>query len=282
LTTGILEYFLALLDSPLGAPRSPDNLDEIISYLRQAGQHSHVTTEELRRQKDLHSYADSLRTHGGGLAAARQVLGNRNDHLLWAEGDLRRTNLVKRIFEEVYLGEKLFREEYGEPRLVDHGTGLIHRERVIASKPALAELRQRVAFGIATGRPRKQAAYALETAGILGLFGSLVAFEDIFAAEEKLYEESGQRANLSKPHPFTLLEAARRIRTEHLRCAYIGDTPDDVRAANAAKAEMDFVSIACLAPAKDTEAMRREFERVNADVTVKHPDDLLNWVEKKT
>ena len=64
------------------------------------------------------------------------------------------------------------------------------------------------------------------------------------------------------------------------RCAYIGDTLDDVRAANAAKEDMEFVSIGCLAPAEDKQAMRGEFERVGADVIVDHPDQLVEIIEK--
>ena len=71
-----------------------------------------------------------------------------------------------------------------------------------------------------------------------------------------------------------VLEAVRRIMPERVRCAYIGDTLDDVRAANAAKSEMDFISIGCLAPAADKKGMREEFERTGADVIVEHPDDL--------
>ncbi len=54
-----------------------------------------------------------------------------------------------------------------------------------------------------------------------------------------------------------------------------------MRAANAAKAEMDFVSIGCLAPWEDKPAMRREFERIGADVIVDQPDELIDLIEKE-
>lgn len=280
LTTGILKYFVTLLDAQPQAQRSPESSAEIVAFLRQAGKRINATVETLRQRKDILSFANTLRSEGRGLAAVREILGDRNDDLLFAEGELRRTNLVKRIFEEIYLGEALFSAEYGEMAVVYHGPGLIRRERMIASKPALAELVKRAALGIATGRPRSQAAHALETFGIRNQFRSLVTLEDIIATEQGKFQATGQRVRLGKPHPFALWEAVRRITTARARCAYIGDTPDDVRAANAAKREIDFISIGCLAMAGDKEALRREFERVGADVIVEHPDDLIDLVEK--
>ncbi len=246
LTTALVKYFLSMLA---------------------AGKPITSSVETLRQRKDIPVFAQALRAQGGGLAAVRQILGDRNDDLLSAD-------LVKRIFEEIYLGEELFRAEHGEPPRSHHGDGLIRRERLMMSKGALEQIAARVALGVATGRPRRQAMYALETAGIAPYFRALVAHEDAVAAEQKHFESTGQRASMGKPHPFMLIEAARRITTQHARAAYIGDTLDDVRAANAAKSEMDFVSIACLAPWEDKPAMRREFERVGADVIVEHPDEL--------
>lgn len=279
LTTGLLEYFVAMLDAPALPHTTPRTCGEVIAFLRQAGKHVHTTVESLHAQKNIRAFAETLRAAGGGLAAVRQILGARNAHLIFAEGEVCGRNLVKRIFEEVYLGEKLFRKEYGDARLVYHDDGLIHHEHLIPNPQSLISLRQRVLLGIATGRPRVQARYALEHFNIREHFRALVALEDIYAAEERL----AARRNLSKPHPFTLLEAARRITTrKRARCAYIGDTPDDIRAANAAKRQMDFVAIGCLAAAEDQEALRREFERVGADVIVEHPDALMELVKQKT
>ena len=149
---------------------------------------------------------------------------------------------------------------------------------VAGSPQVLAELGKRVSLAIATGRPYNEAIYTLETANVLNRFRSLVALEDKEQTEQQLFRETGQRASLDKPHPFTLLEAVRRISSEHVRCAYIGDTPDDVRAANAAKEEMDFVSIGCVFATQEKETLRREFERAGADLIVNHPDELRELI----
>ena len=273
LTTGIVKYFVAMLDAPHPAPPPSMTGEEVIAYLHAVGKQVTTSVETLRQRKDIPTFAARLRAQGGGFAAVRQIFGDRNDHLLFAD-------LVKRIFEEIYLGEELFRAEYGESPLIHHGEGLIHRERLIPNPQSLITLSRRVAFGIATGRPRHQATYALERAGIATFFRALVTHEDIADAERQQFAATGARVHLGKQHPFSLLEAARRITPAHARGAYIGDTLDDVRAANAAKAEMNFVSIACLAPWEDKPAMRRAFERVGADVIVEHPDELKDLTDR--
>jgi len=280
LTTAILKYFLTWLDpQPVAHHLPPEtNSAEVMRFLREAGTHIDTTVEAMRQQKDILSFTRMLKTVGGGLDAVWKVLGEQNDHLLFARGNLRHTHLVQRIFQELYLGEAYFSREYGEAPLIYNGPGLIQQERLIVSPQVLTELGKRVSLGIATGRPRNEAIYALETANVLNRFRSLVALEDKEQAEQKLFEGTGQRVSLDKPHPFTLLEAVRRITAEHVRCAYIGDTPDDVRAANAAKEEMDFISIGCLSMAREKESLRMEFERVRADIIVNHSDELLKLI----
>src|SRR5579884_1295532 len=45
----------------------------------------------------------------------------------------------------------------------------------------------------------------------------------------------GDETERHKPDPEPLLEAARRLRTEPMDCAYVGDSPFDIRAAKAAR-----------------------------------------------
>ncbi len=278
LTTGIIQYFGAMLDAPEESRERPAILPEIIAFLHHTGAKIKTTAIDLQRKKDIPAFAAMLRAEGGGLRAVRKILGDRNDHLLFAQGDPREANVVMRIFEEVYLGEELFYTEYGEPPLIHHGEGLIRRERLIPNLQLLPLLSMTIPLGIATGRPRNQATYALEHAGIGTFFRALITHEDIVDAEQHQFATTGARVHLGKPHPFSLLQAAHRILPANARCAYIGDTLDDVRAANAAKSDMDFVSIACLAPAEDKETMRYEFEQVGADVIVDHPDELKDLI----
>ncbi len=278
LTTGILMHLLALIPpAPASSGRLPMTTSEALAYLGELGFEIPITVAELVPRKEIQAFIRQVAAAGGGLSGAYRVLGTHNAALLFARGDLRSTNLGRRIFEEVYLGEDYFRDEYGEAPLVFHGPGLIRREHRITSPQTLHTLAARMALGVATGRPRNQARFALETAGIAQYFSAMVTHEDIVAAEAR----GGAGVQLGKPHPFTLLEAVRRITSEPARCAYIGDTLDDIRAANAAKAEMSFFSIGCLAPAGDKPAMRKEFERVGADVVIEHADELVELLAKQ-
>lgn len=267
LTTALVKYFLSLIDErpPLAEP--PTTYSQIANYLRAEGARIGSTASDLARRKNVPAFARRVAEEGGGLNAARKILGNANDHLLFASGDVRDSNLVARIFEEMYLGDELFAKEHGEAPQFTHGDGLIRREKLIPNIRSLATLHQRFALGIATGRSRSQAMFSLESHSIANLFRAIVAHDDIVAA-----------GGFGKPHPFSLFEAARRITSARARCAYIGDIPDDIRAANAAKGEMDFVSIGCLAVAEDKDAMRREFERVGADAIIDHPDELAEMI----
>lgn len=270
LTTALIKYFLSLMDTQ---PDSAFDVDD----LRTVGKNIAITVAELAARKDIAAFARQVAAYGGGLEAVQKILGVTNNHLLFATGDVRTTNLVKRIFEEFYLDEQLFQQEYGEARRWIHADGLIHRETLIPRRKTLIALSERAALGIATGRPRAQAMFALKAAGIADFFRTVIVLEDVQAAEKKYFEENGTRISLSKPHPFALLECARKI--GGTRFAYVGDTPDDIRAANAAKRERNFLSLGCLAAAEDKVHLRREFERVGADTVIEHPDELVGLID---
>ncbi|MBI5651669.1 MAG: HAD hydrolase-like protein [Chloroflexi bacterium] len=283
LTTALVKYFLFVIASE--AKQSPINnagiasshkpllamTQEILIFLRDASAHIHITVEELARRKDIPAFTRAVRDAGGGLDAVQKILGARGDELLFATGDPRATNLVKRIFEEIYLGAELFRDEYGESPRVHHGDGLIRRESLIPNLQSLQSLDHLFPLAIATGRPRNQATFALRATGIEKFFGVLVTHEDNVDAEEKHFAATGERASFGKPHPFSLLQAARAIAPENSRCAYIGDTLDDIRAAKAA----GFIAIGCLAPAEDKTKMRAEFACIGADAVIENPDELV-------
>jgi HAD superfamily hydrolase (TIGR01548 family) len=278
LTAALVKYFLSHIERtrrfsgllPEEQPRKRAT-QELLAFLRDAGTRIETTVEQLARQKDIPAFTRAVRDAGGGLDAVWRILGSRGDELLFATGDPRATNLVKRIFEEIYIGEEIFHAEYGEPPLIYHGDGLIRRETLIPNRQSLQSLNQLVPLGIATGRPRNQATFALRAYNIEKFFRALVTHEDNVDAAEKHFVATGQRVSFGKPHPFSLVYAARQIAPAKSRCAYIGDTLDDVRAAKAA----GLIAIGCLAPAEDKTKMRAEFARVEADVVIENPDELV-------
>jgi HAD superfamily hydrolase (TIGR01548 family) len=144
-------------------------------------------------------------------------------------GDVLTGNLSKRIFQEIYLGEKLFGDIYGEGPLIYHGSGYMEREKMIPQEKELEAIADRCRLSIATGRPLVEASYALHRFGIEDYFPVLISEDDVVRAERLSAEI------LRKPHPFSLrLCMERNGYNPTERVLYLGDMPDDMIAATRA------------------------------------------------
>ena len=78
-------------------------------------------------------------------------------------GDVGSGNIIKQIFQEIYLGRDLFEATYHLAPQFYHEQGFIHREQLLVDKAILAELSRKHILAIATGRPRAEADYPLES-----------------------------------------------------------------------------------------------------------------------
>jgi pyrophosphatase PpaX len=174
---------------------------------------------------------------------------------------------VARIFQEIYLGKKLFR---GSPLRYGRGPGLVQKEKLIFPKPLLQRIhKQGVRMGIVTGRNRFEAEYALKRFGIRAYFDALVTIDEVRKEEKK----TGKL--LSRPHPWPVLEAARRMGGGVRRFLSIGDLPDDVLSAQRAKKGLRIQSAAFPRYARDPQATLQEFKKVKPDYFLQKPQDLL-------
>jgi phosphoglycolate phosphatase-like HAD superfamily hydrolase len=138
---------------------------------------------------------------------------------------VRTGNLAKRIFQELYLGEDLFREIYAELPLFYHDQGYINREILIPGMSHLKKLASCNRLSIATGRPGVEAHYALTHFGLSDIFSAVVTEDDIVRGEKQ-----GDKP-LRKPHPYSLelcMEECGYKRGDSVY--YIGDMPDDMKA----------------------------------------------------
>jgi HAD superfamily hydrolase (TIGR01548 family) len=161
--------------------------------------------------------------HPGGVSFGRSPF-------LFNRGDVGSGNLVKRIFQELYLGEELFRRIYGLETLFCAAEGLIGRERLIPSTRQLESIASHAALAIATGRPGVEARFPLERYGIGRLFRAVVSEDEIAEAESRLGRP------LRKPNPFSIELAIKKSgiadRCDDRRVVfYVGDMPDDMTAA---------------------------------------------------
>ncbi|HNV85513.1 MAG TPA: HAD hydrolase-like protein [Candidatus Omnitrophota bacterium] len=175
---------------------------------------------------------------------------------------------AKDMFQELYLGKKLFRKRYRKNPRFTQKRGLIEKETLLVSPAILSALREnKIRFGIVTGRTRFEAEYALRRFGILKYFDALVTHDEIEAAEKKL------RRPLRKPHPYPVLACAKKIKASAF--FYVGDLPDDIKAANGAKKKIRIASCAFLWRQDNPVVMKKALRAAQPDFFINRPSDLL-------
>lgn len=278
-TTGLLYYFVTLLEGQEpGIPHVMESMDEVISFLRKNRARIRGGIGEIVRRKDIPGFQQQARRGGAGLEAVRKALNSKKTRFIFGAGDLKGGNVVKRIFQEVYLGPH-FRSIHGLSPLFYSGKGLFESERLLVKKESLSILSHRVRMGIASGRPRAEALLGLRNFDIEHYFRRLVTLEDCEGEQERILRLEGKRVNLSKPNPFAIIRAVRELSQGKARCAYVGDIPDDIEAANRAKREIDIVSVGCLAPYRDKEKARKSFMEMKADLIIDGVDDLVGLMQ---
>ena len=113
---------------------------------------------------------------------------------------------VMPVFQRLYLGRNF--------------DGLIRNERWLLRAEVATRLGSSYALGVVTGRPRPEAEWTLQHAGMRSLFGTVVTMDDLPPQRQK-------------PHPDGL-----RLAMEQLGAKegwYVGDTIDDMTAARRAQ-----------------------------------------------
>jgi phosphoglycolate phosphatase-like HAD superfamily hydrolase len=269
LATALALYFIEMLP-PVPVPTFPSRLHvpAIIAYLQLAGGRLKISLETLREQKNIAQLAQDIAAAGGGIDGANTALPKMNRHLLVASGNLTKTNLVNRIFQELYLGAHVFEQVYQQPAVLVQGTGYRERETRLIKPEILTHLGRTLGLGVVSNRPRLEVEWTLKTTQLEPYFQTVITLDEI--------TEAGANP---LPDPWALVEAARRLQPTPARSAYIGANPADVAAARAAHQITPFTAIACLAGAPDKEALRAEFEAAKAQVILGHPNNLKELVE---
>ena len=188
------------------------------------------------------------------------------------EGDVGSGNVIKQIFQEIYLGPDLFQSTYhGAPRIY-HGKGLIARETLLIDPQLLKRLAHNNILAIATGRPAAEAHYALERFGLKRYFASVYCLEDCLREEERIRKTRGQTISLSKPHPFMLDAIAGNLKDKFRHCYYVGDMPDDMQAA--ARSRFSFKGVGIILSAPDRSALQKKLQRAGARYLIDNFDEL--------
>jgi phosphoglycolate phosphatase-like HAD superfamily hydrolase len=192
-------------------------------------------------------------------------------------GDVGSGNIIKQIFQEVYLGENLFEATYGLTPQFYFDEGFNQREQLLIGKPVLEELAAKHIVAIATGRPRAEANYPLDHFGIRKYFAHVMALEDCLEEETRRQKAGAKKTSLSKPDPFMLDAIAERCKGLFTESYYIGDMPDDMIAAE--KSAGGYKAVGMIMSAPDQASLKKELERAGADFIIEDFQQLKDLLQ---
>ena len=95
--------------------------------------------------------------------------------MLVASGPITKTNIVGRIFQELYLGADIFEKVYGEPAIIVQNTGYAEHESLVIDVDILAQLSQKLPLGVVSDRPRREVERSLKARKIDGYFKAIIS-----------------------------------------------------------------------------------------------------------
>ena len=278
LTSSLLLYLLSISGFPPSPRRKKlSSVGEVVSHLKTRSSNLNKNITHLIQRKNLPPFIREVKLAGGGLKGVRNALKGSWEGWVYGDGDLNRENVVKRIFQEVYLGKK-FTSFYRLPPLFYKKQGLYLQERLIIPKGILSSLRKRFRLGIASGRPRFEAELALKRFRLLPYFDSVVTLDECHEEETRMFRTTRRRVKYTKPHPYSLLRVAQEIGIPNPQCGYVGDVVDDMLAARAARRESPMLAIGFLHGGKKDKTMKRSLLKAGADVIVGNPKELLQLI----
>jgi phosphoglycolate phosphatase-like HAD superfamily hydrolase len=185
--------------------------------------------------------------------------------------DLEKPDLLKRLFEEIYLGKDLFAKIYGENSFFEFGSSLMDLEEFIPSQETLNALRAEFGmFGIYSGRPKPQGLYVLEKYGYTGYFdeSECVFLGDMLKSEEEM-------SRLGKPDP-TLFVKLLEPMGKDAKVMYVGDGIADAVLVEKAKA-LGFEGLLFLgvvSSSEDSNKLFTEYSKHGADAVVTDVNDV--------
>jgi HAD superfamily hydrolase (TIGR01548 family) len=275
LTSALLLFLLSISGFPLSPKkRKFSSINGVVSHLKTQSSNFNRKFTQLIQRKNLPPFIRKVKSGGGGLKGVRKALKGSFEGWVYGDGDLNQENVVKRIFQEVYLGKK-FTPFYHLPSLFPKKQGLYLQERLIIAREILSSLRKRFRLGIASGRPRFEAELALKRFRLLPYFDSVVTLDECNEEEVRILRTTGKKVKYTKPHPYSLLRVAQEIGIPNPRCGYVGDVVDDMLAAKAARRELDILAIGFLHSGKKDKTIKDYFLKAGADLIVENPRGLL-------
>ena len=223
------------------------------------------SVEQLRKTVNLKAFAKKAKERPLRINGIVKILGNPQAITI---------ERISRIFQEIYLGKDLFQAVEKKRPVFWKKQGLIRKEKLIFKKSFLEDLKNSgVKLGIATGRPHFEAVHTLRHFGILDLFDAMTTMTEVRKAEEEM------KQSLRKPHPYSLLETAKKMGAKK-KFLYVGDLPDDVLAAHKARHSLNIKVAGFPLVSANFKTSCEELKKANPDFLLKKKSDLANVILK--
>jgi phosphoglycolate phosphatase-like HAD superfamily hydrolase len=188
--------------------------------------------------------------------------------------DLEKPDLLKRLFEESYLGQELFNRFYGIPSIFKFSQSFLEEESFIPTKETLEMLRLRFGkFSIYSERPRVQGMYILERNNYNDYFD-----EKDLVFQEDLVESGGGNESviLGKPNPTIFIELIQMFRGRHNEVAYVGDGMADALLVKNARLEglSNLLFLGVLCSSEEPNRLLSLYVEHEADAIISDVNDL--------
>ena len=265
LTYHVLDLLLTRVD----VPGLPAQVDPWLLY------------EQTLKGCHLEGLIDFLTSQDTPLNHLRQEAGKHRSQFIqkMSSNDVGSGNIVKQIFQEIYLGQNLFESTYGQPVKFYTEEGLINRESLLIEPAVFDVLAEINLLALATGRPAAEAEYALNHFNIHPYFRSVFSLDDCLKEETRILEKKQLSISLSKPHPFMLDTIAQIHANEATHRYYIGDMPDDMVAAS--RSEFGYKGIGMVTSAPDKTKLQQALRASGADHVIYDISELLDFLARE-
>lgn len=186
--------------------------------------------------------------------------------------DLEKPDLLKRLFEETYLGKELFTKIYGAPSFFKFDESFLDKETFIPTKETMDMLRRQFGkFGIYSGRPRTQGMYILEKYDYMEYFDEK---RSVFLGD--LLKSEVEMEKLGKPDPTLFIELIEKLVDKGTEVAYVGDGIADALLVENARSEglENLLFLGVMSSSEDSNKLFTEYAKHGADVIMSEVNDI--------
>ncbi len=194
--------------------------------------------------------------------------------------DIEKSDLLRRLFDEIYLGSDLFHKFSNRKPKFNFPDGLIQKETAIPSLETLAKLKGVFGpMGIYSERPRKEGLYILKKLGLMEYFDrEMLIFNDGI----KAWSQSNSIQFAGKPDARAFVSLFEKIISENSIMAYIGDTVSDALMIKNAKelGKKNLIFIGTLSSSASKSELNERYMKLGAEAIVKDVNSIVTVFDK--